>query len=77
MKISKKEKESLTEFAHPCLLTLLEESNEGKTVSCWGVYFAEEGCSMYYLLRFQTDYFTKEEVLAILETVTFADRAFY
>lgn len=74
---SLKEKESVTELAYPCLIAEMEVENEGKTTSYWGVYFAEEGCDIYYLMQFSMEYFTKEQVLDILNTVKFADRAFY
>lgn len=71
-------KESLTQLPYPCLLTLMSvEESKDTTADWWGAYFAKEGCEdICYLVQFRADLFSKEEVIAILETITFSERAF-
>lgn len=73
------EKESITGLAYPCLLTLMSvETDREHTVEWWGAYFAEEGCEdICYLVQFRADLFSREEVEAILKTISFTERAFY
>ena len=53
------------------------EDDNGVTTEYYSVYFAEESCYYCYNIRLRTDLFSKEEVLEIVNSVTFSDRAFY
>lgn len=62
----------------PAILTLMDvEDEEGMTTEYYSVYFAKESCNYCYNIRLRTDLLTQEEVLEILDSVQFTDRAFY
>lgn len=73
------EKESIKELAVPCILTLAEVEGESDAITekYWIAYFAKEGCDICYGIALKESMYTKEEVINVLKTVQFTDRAFY
>lgn len=72
-----KETEELVYPPVPAIFTLMEVEEDGETTEYYSIYFAEESCNYCYNIRLCTDLFTKEEVLEIIDSVVFSDRAFY
>lgn len=73
-----RETEEISHPSVPTILTLMDaEDDNGVTTEYYSVYFAEESCYYCYNIRLRTDLFSKEEVLEIVNSVTFSDRAFY
>ncbi|MBO5165374.1 MAG: hypothetical protein IJ405_07950 [Lachnospiraceae bacterium] len=71
------EKEALTQIYVPCILTLMSEESEGVKREYRCAYFAQEGCDIYYQIKVNSDYISGEEMIDLLETVVFTERAFY
>lgn len=71
------EKEALTQIYAPCILTLMSEESEGVKREYRCAYFAKEGCDIYYQIKVNSDYISDEEMIDLLETVVFTERAFY
>ncbi len=72
-----KETEEIACPSAPAILTLLEVEEDGGITEYYSIYFAEEDCNYCYNIRLCTDLFTKEELLEIIDSVVFSDRAFY
>ena len=71
------EKEAITQIYVPCILTLMSEESEGVKREYRCAYFAQEGCDIYYQIKVNSDYISDEEMIDLLETVVFTERAFY
>lgn len=76
--VQHKETEEISHPSVPAILTLMDaEDDNGVTTEYYSVYFAEESCYYCYNIRLRADLFSEEEVLEIVNSVTFSDRAFY
>ncbi|MGN0431337.1 MAG: hypothetical protein ACI4EQ_03175 [Lachnospiraceae bacterium] len=70
-------KESLMQCEIPCILTIMTEEKDGMETEYRCAYFAKEGCDICYQIKVRSDCISEEEMIALLETVTFAERAFF
>lgn len=70
------EMQGISTLSVPALFSLMEVEEGESVLQYYSVYFATQSCHYCYNIRLRADLFAEEDIMTMLKTVQFSDRAF-